>query len=95
MKLILIMLVALVIGAVVACSSGPKEECRIEDRGGRIREVCFGGLGYSDADKAIDGKVKAKLAQERAVDATVQVKVSPTLMTTAGRLPSAGLAFIH
>ena len=39
--------------------------------------------------------VEAKLAQERAVEATVQVKVSPTLMTTAGRLPSAGLAFIH
>ena len=43
----------------------------------------------------IDATVEAKLAQKRAVEATVQVKVSPTLMTTAGRLPSAGLAFIH
>ena len=43
----------------------------------------------------IDATVEAKLAQERAVEATVQVKVSPTLMTTAGRLPSAVLAFIH
>ena len=39
--------------------------------------------------------VEAKLAQERAVGATVQVKMSATLMTAAGRLPSAGLAFIH
>ena len=43
----------------------------------------------------IDATVEAKLAQKRAVEATVQVKVSPTLMTTAGRLPSAVLAFIH
>ena len=43
----------------------------------------------------IDATVEARVAQERAVEATVQVKVSPTLMTTAGRLPSAGLAFIH
>ena len=43
----------------------------------------------------IDATVEAKLAQKRAVEATVQVKVSTTLMTTAGRLPSAGLAFIH
>jgi len=43
----------------------------------------------------IDATVEAKLAQERAVDPTVQVKVSPTFMPTAGRLPSAGLAFIH
>ena len=43
----------------------------------------------------IDATVEARVAQERAVEATVPVKVSPTLMTTAGRLPSAGLAFIH
>ena len=43
----------------------------------------------------IDATVEAKLAQERAVELTVQVKVSPTFMPTAGRLPSAGLAFIH
>ena len=43
----------------------------------------------------IDATVEARLSQERAVGATVQVKVSATLMTAAGRLPSAGLAFIH
>ena len=43
----------------------------------------------------IDATVEAKLAQKRAGEATVQVKVSPTLMTTARHLPSAGLAFIH
>jgi len=81
------MLVALVIGAVVACSSGPKEECRIEERAGRIREVCFGGLGYSDADKAIDAKVKAKLAQERAVDATVEDRVKESVVERVNNPP--------
>ena len=43
----------------------------------------------------VDATVEARISQERAVGATVQVKGSATLMTAAGRLPSAGLAFIH
>ena len=69
-----------------------------------VLTVLFGALVLACSSAApapaeptpnVDATVEPKAAQERAVEPTVQVKVSPTFMPTAGRLPSAGLAFIH